>query len=1104
MDTFEERFEKLNERQKKAVEAIEGPVLVIAGPGSGKTELLSLRVANILKRTDTHPNNILCLTFTDSAAVNMRERLAGLIGSDAYRVVISTFHSFSTDIIDRYPEYFYEGAGFSPADELTQMEIIESIFKELPYDNPLRKEHPEQGFTYARTAKRAITNLKKAGIAPEEFSLILESNAVALKEVNEHMGVFDARLSMKQIPALRECIKNLPKSDFGRLPKSDFGRLVARSLEEVVSMAEETETAAPLSAWKARWIKKNDNGELVFKDSIYQDKLVALANIYKEYLARMHARGYYDFDDMLLDVLGVLRDTPALKYELQEQYQYILVDEFQDTNDAQMELLSLLTDAPVHEGRPNIMAVGDDDQAIYKFQGADISNILDFQKQFISPEIITLTHNYRSRQDILDLARYIILKGTERLERRIAGLSKDLIAAGADMKEGKIISRVFPSSAHERHWIAQEIARLITQGKNPNEIAVIARQHKDLQGLLPYLTAQNIPAAYERQRNVLQEPHIYQIIQIARFISSLARKNRAEADEYLPEILSFPFWELDRKTVWELSSSAAAKNALWIEVIRRHTDARVRGIADFFLDLALRAQNEPAEYVLDSIIGPSAPDAKSGSVMESPFRRWYFNKEKFKKDKAKYLSFLSSLHVFTQALREYKQGQFLKIDDMVAFVDMHEKNNIAITDQSPFIAASDAAVHLLSAHKAKGLEFDTVFVLSCQDGIWAQAGRGSMLPFPLNIPVAPAGDTIDDQLRLFYVALTRAKYNLYLTSFEKIESGKDSMRLRFLASEEESKMKKNIRTALTPVTEEKENAPEPTDILLAGWEFYNRGPYIADESALLRALVKNYQMSVTHLNNFLNVKEGGPHVFLEHNLLRFPQAKSASGSYGSAMHEALEFLYRCFKKKGTLPSAKNVARNFENALIKERLTKEDFTRYLAQGAAALTVWYEAKKELLSVNDRVEVNFKNQGVLVDGAHLTGKIDKMIFREDAREIEVYDFKTGNPADEWEGEGVYEKIKLHQYKRQLIFYKLLIEHSRDFSGKYTVRKGMLEFLEPYRGKIIDLPLEISAEETKRARALISAVYKKITALDFPDISKYSKDLAGILAFEEDLLAN
>lgn len=1101
MPHFEERLKKLNDRQKQAVETIDGPVLVVAGPGSGKTEILSLRVANILKKTDTHPSSVLCLTFTDSAAVNMRTRLAGLIGRDAYRVAINTFHSFSADIIGRYPEYFYEGASFSPGDELTQKEILETIFKELPHDNPLRKEHPEQGFTYLDASQRAIGQLKKAGIVPDDFKTILRSNAEILKTINERIGIFETRLSMKQLPALREfaswCAQipqEIPTPGYAPLAQT-----IARSLTDALNRAEDEDKTAPISEWKTDWVKKDDSGNRVFKNTLHQDKLMALADVYQEYITRMHARGYYDFDDMLLDVLDALKHNNALRYELQERYRYILVDEFQDTNDAQMRLIELLTDAEAHKGKPNIMVVGDDDQAVYKFQGAEISNILGFRDRFENPTIITLTHNYRSRQDILDLARHVILKGTHRLEGLIEGLRKDLIAAGKEAGEGKIINRSFPSRAHECHWIAREIKKLVDAGKNPSDIAIIARQHKDLQSILPHVSALGIPVVYERQRNVLLEPHIHQLIQIARFIGSLARKNKDEADEYLPEILSFPFWELDRKTMWELSSTASARTH-WLSAMLHHTDPRLRDIAGFFLDLGIRAQHEPAEYILDAIIGSHETGAHPSYI--SPFRSYYFSAEKLSHHKAEYLAFLSALQVFVAALHEYKHGRYIKIDDLVAFADVHIKNNIPITDQSAFMSAQNA-VHCLSAHKAKGLEFDTVFVIGCQDSVWAGSSRGTMLPFPMNIPIAPAGDTSDDQLRLFYVALTRAKHTIYLTSYEKTDSGRDSLRLRFLAPESEETIKENVRTALVAELVDDNELSEPTTVLVAQWEHYNRAPFLAEEKALLGTLVENYQMSVTHLNTFLDVANGGPQTFLEQNLLRFPRAKSPAGSYGLAMHKAIELLYAHFKHDKTLPSPQQLIEWFTQALEKERLAPEDRAIYSAKGADALEKFYTLKKEQWKQTDMIEVNFRDQGVLVDDAHLTGKLDKMVFHEDTREIEVHDFKTGNPADEWEGEGTYEKKKLHNYKRQLVFYKFLVEHSRDFEGKYTVNKGVVEFLEPYREKMVDLPLIITKEDVERTRALITIVYKKIKALDFPDISKYPKDLNGIIAFEDDLLS-
>ncbi len=162
---FEERYGALNARQQEAVDAIDGPVLVVAGPGSGKTELLSLRVANILRNTDTLASSILCLTFTDSASVNMQKRLEGLIGAEAYKVTIHTFHSFGREIIAQNAEYFYKGANYSPADEIQQLEILQEIFETLPHDNSLDSRHPEQGYTYMKEVRERIGDLKKAGLA---------------------------------------------------------------------------------------------------------------------------------------------------------------------------------------------------------------------------------------------------------------------------------------------------------------------------------------------------------------------------------------------------------------------------------------------------------------------------------------------------------------------------------------------------------------------------------------------------------------------------------------------------------------------------------------------------------------------------------------------------------------------------------------------------------------------------------------------------------------------------------------------------------------------------------------------------------------------------
>jgi len=1124
---FEERYKKLNPAQKKAVDTIEGPVLVVAGPGSGKTEILSLRVANILKSTDIAPSNILCLTFTDSASTNMRERLFKTIGREAYRVAIHTFHSFGTEIIDKNPEFFFSGANFIPADELAQFEIVENILKGMEHDNPLRSQHPEQGFVFAKAIIQAIGHLKKAGLTPDEFAAILEHNKKEYDFANPLLAeVFDTTISkaaFDKVAGLLKKFESFKSEEFPVPHLKPWLLQMAHSLKRALDEAEEEGKATPLSAWKTSYIKKGDDGVRVHKDSLNLEKMQALADVYAKYRAEMFKQGFYDFDDMLLETIQAIEQNDRLRFDLQEQFQYILVDEFQDTNDAQVRLLKLLTDASVNEGRPNVMAVGDDDQAIYKFQGAEISNILDFKGAYREPNIITMTENYRSTQPILDVARKVIVQGGERLENVLPEMEKTLKASNPKIAAGNIVYKTFPTNAHEFHFIAEEIEKLVNAGKDPSDIAVISRTHKKLQDMVSYLSARGVPVNYEQQQNVLEETHVHQLITMGKFIASLARKNIEEADEFLPEILSYPFWKLDRKTIWNISRDANKKypSAPWLEFMRDSKNIRLRNIASLFDELSGLAQTESLETVFDAMVGArlslvaedenedegseertaleeESCDGKGRSLRSgfktfpSPFRSFYFGFDKFEKSRTEYLTFLSSLRVFVHALREYKSGEVLKLDDMVTFVDLHEKNELQITDKSPFVNAKNA-VALMTSHKAKGLEFDTVFVISCQNDIWASGSRGSKLGFPENLAITPAGDTSDDQIKLFYVAITRAKSNLYLTSYTMKDDGKESPQLYFLEGVCE------MKEAKPPSSEEE--TPEVEDVLASSWDSFHMPPFVKDEEALLRTLLEDYQMPVTHLNNFLDVSKGGPQAFLEQNLLRFPQSMGPAAAYGTAMHKTIELIYTNLRKDGLIPGLKMVLDWFERELGMKRLSKGDFALYLKRGKDALTIYYNERVGTFDPSHRIELNFKNQGVVIGGAHLTGKIDKMIDTGGGA-FEVVDLKTGHAVDKWQGSTPYEKIKLHNYKRQLIFYKLLVENSRDFMQKGIVKTGRLEFLEPQNKHIIDLSLDITDEDVDRTKKLIEVIYGKIMNLDFPDVSTYSKDLKGVIEFEDSLL--
>lgn len=1121
--SFEERYNELNDEQKRAVDTIEGPVLVVAGPGSGKTEVLALRTANILRRTDASPGSILCLTYTDIAATNMRARLAGLIGSPAYKVRIHTFHGFCSEIMSRFPDFFHENASFRAIDEATRMEVLHEIFTALPYDNPLYSYHPKQGFTYLSSVQKSIGYLKKAAITPDDFRKILDVNEQHLRLINPLFSdIFSQRVGKGSIAVFKSVAGELRRHDAEHSGRVGVSRslfsVLASSIELAVSRAEETGKSTPLSEWKSRYLKKDEQKRNVLKDSLYIEKLRALASVYERYGQEMFSRGYYDFDDMVIGVIQTATKNASLLHELQEQYQYILVDEFQDTNDAQMKLLRLLGSALVNEGRPNIMAVGDDDQAIYKFQGADISNILDFKDAWKDPEIIVLTKNYRSRREILDMARRMIVQGEVRLEHKVAGINKELVAVRGAGGEGAVVMRSFFTDTAESAFIAREIRRLVSGGMEPRDICVIVREHKTISGLLPYLTREGIPVHYERKRDVFAEPHIAQIVAMARFLVAVADMSipPEDADALMPEILAFPFWGLSRDAVWRVALSASemgdkSVRSRWLSAMCASADSKVSDIGRFFTTLAERTAYDSWEPIFGELYGAIAPsvEGEDGEVGEdelikgadskrknfiSPFKEYYFSDDILQNDPATYLGFLSALQVFTNALREYRAGRPLKVKDAVDFFNLYTRSNIRLNDKSPFVQ-SENAVTLSTVHGAKGLEFGAVFTAGCTEELWStRGGDHSNTPFPLNLSVAPAGDGDDDRLRLFYVALTRAKDRLYITSYRTNHKGKDVSPLRFMEGE-------NVASDESVYTGEHASPREDLEsALLAPWHaFYAPRPHI-DDRAFFSSLIKDYHMSVTHLNNFLDIGRGGPQYFFRTNILRFPQPKSSPSAFGTAMHKAIERWYAHLKNTGAHPPESAVEEYFLDALSGERISAIDAERLRKQGCDALRAFRSYARENFSSEHLIEQNFKHQGVVIDGAPIVGKIDRME-RRAGKEMLVTDFKTGSVKTDWKGGTDHEKISLRNYGRQLVFYKLLVEGSRDFSA-YRVERGEIVFLQPLRGEIVTLPFDISDADADRLRALIAVVYKKIVNLDFPDVSAYTPDIKGIIRFEEDLL--
>lgn len=1107
MKNFDQYYQELNDRQHQAVDAIEGPVMVVAGPGTGKTQLLSMRVANILRQTDAAPQNILCLTFTESGAMAMRQRLLSLMGQDAYKVAIHTFHSFGTEIINNNPQYFYKGANFRPADDLSSFEILEPIFSELPHKNPLASTMNGE-FTALRDTQRAIANLKKAGLAPDELQKILDHNEQFMAYAEPLLaGVFNvARFSKKDLAGCEQLINELGKFEALAMPVAlikPLGQLCVSELRTALEEAQTTNSTQPVTKWRKRWLERNHNKEYVFKDRARYKKLRALADVYHKYLLSMQEHSLFDFEDMILRVVHALEIFPELRYNLQEQYLYVLVDEFQDTNGAQLRLLQNLTNSEVANGRPNVMVVGDDDQAIYAFQGAEISNILQFRQLYREPTIITLTDNYRSSAEILEPSRQVITQGEHRLENLLEGINKTLTPHIHPATTSTELHQ-FINPGAQFVWITERIKQLQQQGIAASEIAILGRNHRQLIEFLPYLHAAGIQVNYERRNNVLEADHIVALITLARTINALTEQQYDVADALLPQLLSYDFWGLKTDDIWKLSLNAYKERRFWLELMLERTD-KLRAIAEFLIISSQEAHHEPLEKMLDVLIGSNetqvadteqaemqglSPDGPTEEFI-SPFRAFYFNAQRLEQQPDSYIAMLSNLSILRKKLREYRPDKPLFLRHFIEFIDLHEKANLAIVDAAEHRDETQA-VHLMTAHKAKGLEFDAVFIIGCQESVWGASARSrsSSLPFPNNLPIEPAGQTADDCLRLFYVAMTRARQELIMTCYATDSNGKESLPVSFL------------QDGSAPI----EHTNQPKALLATiepGWEQRHLQANGVDKQLLLAPTLETYQLSSTHLNNFLDVTAGGPQAFLLQNLLRFPQAMGRSAVFGSVIHTVLQRAHVHLTNTGERRPTEDILQDFELQLQNSRLSEQDFTYLFERGSELLQAFLAKRYSSFTPHQKAEYAFKNQGVVVGDARLTGNLDLMEIHEETRTITVIDYKTGKSARSWHGTTDYEKIKLHKYRHQLMMYKLLVENSRNFGGKYTVSRGILEFVEPDEdGSIQLLEATFNHEEMAEFVQLLQAVWRRIIALDLPDISQYSPTYKGMLEFEADLL--
>lgn len=1053
----------LNAAQKEAVEYLDGPLLVLAGPGTGKTQLLSEKVAYILKNTDTNPENILCLTFTEVGAANMRERLASMIKNDALKVNISTYHAFGAEILAQYRHYSetYERQLDAAIDEVTQYKIVKELQDKLPARDILRGDK-------VRDIISVISEAKGANLTAEDLAMIAEQNLADA----ETLGLAISPLLGNIVPRkFRESYEQAYRPIFAVLESyQDTAPILknversiagmARDLAEVINEAEASEKIKPLTAWKDKYFERDEKGRYRLKDRVANRKLQSVAKLMAAYEKYLRKNGLYDFDDMIQEAVRVLKTDQGFRLTLEERYQMILLDEFQDTNPAQFAIVKELTDYE----KPLVMAVGDDDQAIYEFQGAMSSNLREFE-QYYQAKVVTLTENYRSTQEILDFAREIIRQAPDRFA------DKKLVAHRVKPPKTEIYRYEFAGADAEYAFVAEKIAGLVAARVPQSEIAVIAHKRKYFEPLLAYLKEYpELKIAYDRRDNLLEEPKIHEILTILRLVDDLAQERRPSGQ--LMEILTFDWLDLPVLEVLKLSAEAREKHQGMFESLNEmdpekyEAAAQFKAVAEWLGELVKMSFDEPIEVVVNKIVEKMenyAPEIVDASTI-SEYEKFHF---------------YENLAALMGKLKHYAGDKKLRVADLLQMADDYETAEMQLTAHSPYRDAEEA-VQILTAHKAKGLEFGHVFVISADHTAWGKGkGNNNLLTLPKNLQqIRHTGITDSERLRVLYVALTRAKQVLYITNALRDFNEKSPERLEYLQETVETTDKGE--KVISPFLPSREvvleyNLPVPIRRVqnLRNWLSAYR-PNSPEMRAIYRDRMKNWRMSASALTSFIDVVYAGPEEFFKNYVLRAPhEPETVALALGDLIHQTFEAVTN-------LGISDAEALEFYQARLAEKdLATEVATEIRERGVQDLQ---KALAEFGGVlrQGAAEVDFASEKLAIAGVPVTGKIDHLIVDEQNKTIEIYDFKTGGYySQKW-----HSHATLYKYMLQLGFYKLLLNNSPRYR-QYKVEKAHILFVTPDQkdGEVHDKIYEFNEEDEKALMELMQAIYRTVSTLEFLD---------------------
>lgn len=1010
---FQEGMAKLNAAQKQAVETLDGPVLVFAGPGTGKTQVLTLRIANLIAQGIAQPQEILALTFTNAAAANMRERLVELIGTTAHQVNFHTFHSFCAQVLIDNREYFSLHAQAKPLDDLQRLLILEEIIKTSAL-SALRPAGDK--YYYLNHLVDALAKLKKEAVTPEKLALLI-----------------DKQEKTTQLAIEKELSKKRPAK-------------------------------GKIAIWKKNLAKQNE-----------------LLLIYRQYQQKLLEKKYYDYDDMLIFVADGFTSNPDLLADYQERFQYFLVDEYQDTNNAQAKIMSLLAS---YWSSPNYFVVGDPQQSIYRFQGANLENFLSFAKTYPELKTITLDSGYRCSQHLYNLAAQLIKQYTRSVDDFIPQAQ---LRAISDCQLPLLIQK-YAQRDEEILSVFEQIKSLQKKGVKLSEIAVIYRSNVELARWRELAPLWQLPFTTDASTNILQQPVISALLNCWQLLVNLDDSYLAE--EYLWHYLWQPLDLVPQLALLQLRSVLRQRQQLLISLI-------LKGELTTFIDEAKTQKNLDLSAIDIKVIAALQALGKKlltyhALSLNTPLINWF---KQFLTDFAYFplpvawnqLTDSLSLYTFERTLLAWHEEKTLFLSEVLSMIDTMQQHG-QIMSMKSWQCQQDALV-FTTAHKAKGLEWDYVFITGLSKNNWDKLKQKVFIPLPDGILSEQLdSQQSDDNTRLLYVALTRARKQAVI-SYHQFDHTSESERSPSMFFDFFVQLNAGVKKSLPAVAKQQQLSQRLYQLLSPPVKYTFR----QEAKDFFAQKVKTLIMSPTMLNDYL----ADTQCFIDRYLLEMPDfAPNISKEFGNSCHFVLEKMGQHYLRTGNLGSSEEWLALFSDDYGRKYLPEPEKSAYVKIGHDSLSAYHQQWSEHIKQVKlfACEKLFGSQGdLVVEGVPIRGKIDRLdLLSAKTGEVQAVDYKTsrscsllslnkgrtGFPLSP--REKTLPLFLRSAARRQLLFYKLLLDTDKRFS--YQVNSGVLDFIKftpthkPTRLSVPLLPEEVAA-----LIVLIKTVWQEIINLEF-----------------------